>query len=256
MAQSATPKPGMWLALAGLAVLAAAGGWMLATLGGGNATAPAKNPEAGLAASQAPPAAAAPVSPLAHLIGKDPVAHYREGRTAKERMDAISNILALGDDNCYQMLKAALDDPDKEIRVYATESAHNLEIGQTVDVWKKSAISPDPDVREMTWSLCAPYPIESRAAIYREALLNGPAVAMSEALNEMSTTPERSLFEMMLTLNEKLPPDRASRLVATLQEWLEPGGGEVPRFNSIAQVIAFWEKQHENYDEYLLRVDQ
>jgi hypothetical protein len=171
-------------------------------------------------------------------------------------MDAISHFMALGDDNNYAMLKAALDDADKEIRTFAVESASSLEVGPAVDVWKKSATSSDPDVREMTWSLSATYPIESRAAIYREALTKGPKEAVTEAIDEMTVTPERPLFEMMLTMGAALPADRAPVVLKTIQEWLEPGGGEVPNFKSIPEAVAFWEKQHQNYDEYLLRVDQ
>ncbi len=235
---------------------AAAGGWMLATMGGsgravhapGGAETPAEKPPA--------PKAKGSPHPLEHLFDKDPVAHYREGRSAKERMDAISNFMALGDDNNYAMLRAALDDSDPEIRIFAVESASSLEIGPAVNVWMKSATSTDPDVREMTWSLSATYPMESRAAIYREALTKGPVEAFNESIDEMGVTPERPLFEMMLTLGEALPPERAPRMLEVIQEWLEPGGGEVPRFSSIPQAISFWEKQHENYDEYMLRTDQ
>ncbi len=244
------------LAIAGCIAVAGIGGWMLATRGGpGGVVRPAGGEAAAAPAKDAPRAKGKP-HPLEHLFDKDPVAHYREGRTAQERMDAISNFMALGDDNNYAMLKAALDDADAEIRVFAVESASSLEIAPAVEVWKKSATSADPDVREMTWSLSATYPMESRAAIYREALLRGPGAAFDEAIEEMTTSPERPLFEMMLTLGEELPADRASRLVGVIQEWLEPGGGEVPQFKSIPEALAFWEKQHENYDEFLLRVDQ
>ncbi len=228
---------------------------MLATMGGsGHAVNASRDATEHAPPGNAPKPAGKP-HPLEHLFDKDPVAHYREGKSAQERMDAISNFMALGDDNNYAMLKAALDDADPEIRIFAVESASSLEIGPAVDVWKKSATSTDPDVREMTWSLCATYPMESRAAIYREALTRGPQAAFDEALDEMAVTPERPLFEMMLTLGEALPAARAPRLLAAIQEWLEPGGGDVPRFNSISEAISFWEKQHENYDEYLLRVD-
>lgn len=254
MAGNVGNKIGIGAAIAGVVGIAAAAGWMLATLGGGGAKMTAA-PEKEETPTVDPKIKQAP-HPLEHLFGKDPVAHYREGKTASERMDAISNFMALGDDNNYAMLKAALDDADKDIRTYAVESASSLEVGPAVDVWKKSATSTDPDVREMTWSLSATYPMESRAAIYREALIRGPKEAVTEAINEMTTTPERPLFEMMLTLGEALPADRAPIVLKTIQEWLEPGGGEVPVFKSIPEAVAFWEKQHENYDEYMLRVDQ
>lgn len=255
MAGTFGTRAGIGLAVAAVVGIAGMGGWMLATRG---ASGKAVRPDVEM---EAPAPASAPASkgkphPLEHLFGKDPVAYYREGRSKQARMDAISNFMALGDDNNYAMLKAALDDEDTEIRMLAVESASALEIGPAVDVWKKSATSSDPDVREMTWSLSATYPMESRAAIYREALTRGPQAAFAEAIDEMTITPERPLFEMMLTLGESLPAERAPRLLQVLQEWLEPGGGDVPRFKSIPEVLSFWEKQHVNYDEYLLRVDQ
>ena len=262
---NAGSKLGLILAVAGLIGVAAVGGWVLATWGGnGKAswskrdsstqTESADNPDTPSLSPNNTPSAGS--HPLDSLIGKDPVAHYRSGKTRQERMDAISNFMALGDDNNYAMLKAALDDADAEIRLFAVESATALEVGHAVDVWKKSAASTDPDVREMTWSLSATYPMESRAAIYREALLRGPSEAVTEALNEMNVTPERPLFEMMLLLGDSLPPERAPQVLKTIQEWLVPGGGQVPQFKSIAEAAAFWEKQQENYDEYLLRLDQ
>ena len=256
MAGTFGTRAGIGLAVAAVVGIAGMGGWMLATRGAsGKAVRPAVEMEE-LPVKATASAAKGKPHPLEHLFEKDPVAHYREGRSKQERMDAISNFMALGDDNNYAMLKAALDDADAEVRMLAVESASALEVGPAVDVWKKSATSSDPDVREMTWSLSATYPMESRAAIYREALTRGPQAAFNEAIDEMTVTPERPLFEMMLTLGETLPAERAPRLLQVLQEWLEPGGGEVPKFTSISEVLAFWERQHQNYDEYLLRVDQ
>lgn len=262
---NAGSKLGLILAVAGLVGVAAVGGWVLATWGGDGRASWSKGTATSVSGAPSKPDSASQVvgkgqaaggHPLESLIGKDPVAHYRAAKTRQERMDAISNFMALGDDNNYAMLKAALDDADAEIRLFAVESATALEVGHAVDVWKKSATSADPDVREMTWSLSATYPMESRAAIYREALLRGPTVAVTEALSEMSITPERPLFEMMLLLGDALPPERAPQVLAAVQQWLEPGGGEVPKFKSLAEAAAFWEKQQANYDEYLLRVDQ
>jgi hypothetical protein len=268
---NAGSKLGLGMAVLGLAAVAGVGGWVLATWGsngraawsrsGGAAEAgSAKAGGAGAGAAGAAQGwtsgAGAGTGPLAGLIGKDPVAHYQAGKTRQERLNALSNFMALGDDNNYAMLKAALDDAEADIRMMAVESATALEVGQAVDVWKKSATSADPDVREMTWSLSATYPMESRAAIYREALLRGPSAAVTEALTEMSVTPERPLFEMLLLLGNTLPADRVPQVLQTIQEWLVPGGGEVPQFRSIAEAAAFWERQQGNYDEYLLRTDQ
>lgn len=247
-------KVGVGLAIAGVVGIAAAAGWMLATLGGGGAKVVPGLVEVN---KQEPdPKVKAALHPLEHLFGKDPVAVYREGQSARDRMDAISNFMALGDDNNYAMLKAALDDVEKEIRMFAVESATSLEVPHAVDVWKKSATNLDPDVREMTWSLSATYPMESRAAICREALTKGPKEAVVETISEMTVTPERPLFEMMLTLGDALPTDRAPTVLKAIQEWLEPGGGEVPVFRSIPEAVKFWEAQHQNYDDYMLRVDQ
>jgi hypothetical protein len=246
------------LALAVVALLGVAGtaGWMMAT--GGKSRGKAYAPESGESAATIVTAAmpGSKPGPLDHLLDQNPVEYYRKGTTAQERMDAISEFMALGDDNNYAMLRAALDDPDPEVRMYAVESATALEEEQAVEVFKKGAVSSDPDAREMTWSLCATYPIEGRAAIYRDALAFGPPEAMEEALTEMEVSPERPLFEMMLMSGNVLPGDRVPRILRALQEWLEPGGGEVPQFQSLDQAVKWWEREHENYDEFMLRVDQ
>lgn len=236
--------------------IAAAGGWLLATLGGSGKA--VKSKDTAQTTSKTTPLASAqkPAHPLDHLLDKDPVAYYQSAKTAEERKDAISNFMALGDDLNYAMLKAALDDTDAEVRLYAVESASALEEEQATEVWKKSGTSTDPDVREMTWSLSATYPMDKRAAIYREALARGPAQAFEEAIEEMGVSPERPLFEMMLTIGTVLPQDRTPRLLEVVQEWLEPGGGEVPKFASLAVALKWWESQHENYDEFMLRTDQ
>lgn len=246
------------LALSALAVLgvAAIGGWFLATLGGSGKAVTAKRDSETSESPSTSDASNKKPHPLEHLIGQDPVAHFKAAKTASERLDAISNFMALGDDLNYTMLKAALDDTDAEVRLYAVESASALEEEHAAEVWKKSATSPDPDVREMTWSLSATYPMDKRAAIYREALARGPLQAFEEAIEEMGVSPERPLFEMMLTIGTVLPQDRTPRLLEVVQEWLEPGGGEVPQFSSLADALKWWESQHENYDEFMLRTDQ
>jgi len=242
-----------------VAILAVAGwgGWVLATRGSGSKVGGAK-PGVTESANQVAPMAVSqmdPKHPLAAIMDKDPVQTYMAGKTAEERYDILSNFMALGHESNYAMLKAALRDADPENRIYAVESASALEIPEAVDVFKEGAASTDPDVREMTWSLSATYPMESRAAIYREALVRGPGDAFTEALDEMGVTPERPLFEMMLAVHSEMSADRLPKILDTLREWLEPGGGEVPRFGSVADVAKWWERQEENYDEYMLRVD-
>jgi hypothetical protein len=244
------------LAVVALLGVAAAGGWMLATLGGKSKAVTASTPAPESRSSDSPASSVGKGHPLEHLLDKDPVSFFQAAKTAEERKDAISNFMALGDDNNYAMLKAALDDADAEVRMYAVESASALEVEQAAEVWKKSATSQDPDVREMTWSLSATYPMDQRAAIYREALARGPQQAFEEAIEEMTVSPERPLFEMMLTIGTILPQERSPRLLQVVQEWLEPGGGEVPKFSSLGQALQWWETQHENYDEFMLRTDQ
>lgn len=241
-------------AVAAVLGVAGAGGWMMATLGSGGK---AIRTEAVEVPDQAVPEVGANGShPLQHLLTKDPVSYFKAAKTAEDRKNAISEFMALGDDNNYAMLRAALDDADAEVRLFAVESASALEVDQATEVWKKSATSQDPDVREMTWSLSATYPMDKRAAIYREALARGPLSAFEEAIEEMGVSPERPLFEMMLTIGTILPPERTQRMLQVVQEWLEPGGGEVPRFGSLSEALRWWERQHENYDEFMLRTDQ
>jgi len=246
----------VYLGAAVVAVLAVAGvgGWMMATLGsGGKAIWPA---QVEVDATVEPKAVASGSHPLQHLFEQDPVTYFKAAKTAEDRRNAISEFMALGDDNNYAMLRAALDDVDAEVRLFAVESATALEVDQATEVWKKSATSQDSDVREMTWSLSATYPMDKRASIYREALARGPLPAFEEAIEEMTVTPERPLFEMMVTIGTTLPPDRTPRMLQVVQEWLEPGGGEVPKFGSLNEVLKWWETQHENYDEFMLRTDQ
>lgn len=185
----------------------------------------------------------------------DPVERYREGKTAQARRDMISNFMALGHDRNPDMLIEALKDPDTDVRVFAVESASALTPEEAVRVYMKSASNENPDVREMTWSLVAPHPMENRVLVYREALSNGSTKAMEEALSEMGTTPERPLFEMMLEQANKQQGDRAKRLTTELNEWLKPGGGNVPEFTRADELAKWWSQNSKNYDEYMLRVD-
>jgi len=189
----------------------------------------------------------------------DPVSRYRElrGGTAQARKDIISNFLALGHERNPYLLIEALGDPDPGVRLLAVESASALSVGEATAVLAAASSSRDADVREMTWSLAAPYPVESRVTIYAGALRQGDDTALAEAFSEMGIRPERPLFEMMLAeaLRPEVAPERQARFLEELQAWLEPGGGEVPRFQQVGELAQWWRTQLDHYDEYLLRTD-
>jgi len=189
----------------------------------------------------------------------DPVSRYRDLRSGKasDRKDLIANFMALGHERNPYMLIDALDDVDAEVRRSAVEYASALPVGEAIAVLHSASANKDADVREMAWSLAAPYPPEGRAGIYSGALRNGDDVATEEAINEMGIQPGKQLFEMMLgeAIREGVPPQRQSRLFQELQAWLEPGGGPVPQFANVPDMIKWWQAQSVNYDEYLLRTD-
>lgn len=188
----------------------------------------------------------------------NPVERYKTpGLDAKQRKDLISNFMALGHDNNAFMLIAALSDPDPAVRFFAVESASALTPEEAREVYRRAAFSEDAEVREMCWSLAAPHPIENRAYIYSEALEKGSNKVVEEALAEMGSTPERPLFEMMMSQALQIKnPQRVERLRKELQQWLEPGGGDVPQFRSVQEMAAWWKKTHTAYDQFMLRVDQ
>lgn len=221
----------------------------------------------GAAITPPPVVTKAPTSPTKKATTKpsgwqppegDPVERYKApGQTAQQRKDMISNFMALGHDKNPFMLIAALSDPDPAVRFFAVESASALTPEEAREVYRRAAFSEDPDVREMCWSLSAPHPIENRAYIYSEALEKGSNVVVEEALAEMGSTPERPLFEMMMSQALQIKnPQRVARLQKELQEWLVPGGGEVPQFRSLSEMAAWWRKTHTAYDQFMLRVDQ
>lgn len=190
----------------------------------------------------------------------DPQQRYMalKNAPAQERYDLISNFMALGHERNPAMLIEALKDPVSDLRVFAIESASALTEEEATAVLAAAASNDDPDAREMAWSIAAPYPIESRAVIYSEALTKGDEKTLAEAFDEMGTTPEMPLFEMMLfhSVDEKLPEARRMRLLQEMQLWLEPGGGDVPVFGSPKDLLTWWEGNRENYDEFMLRIDQ
>ncbi|MBL9114346.1 MAG: hypothetical protein JNJ83_05015 [Verrucomicrobiaceae bacterium] len=186
----------------------------------------------------------------------DPVKRYQEAKTKQERYDVISNFMALGHERNPFMLVEALKDPDVSNRVYAVESASALTPEESVHVLRQAAINDQWDVREMGWSLLAPYPPELKAGVFAEVIANGADVSLEEAFGEMGRQPDIQLFDTMVTLSQKSKPERQARMLKEIQVWLEPGGGEVPQFKSVQEVLAWWQKNRPNYDEYMLRIDQ
>ncbi|MCB1208307.1 MAG: hypothetical protein KDK97_03215 [Verrucomicrobiales bacterium] len=187
----------------------------------------------------------------------DPVDKYRAAKTAQERYDVIANFMALGHERNPAMLIDALRDADLNNRIYAVESASALTPEEAREVYRQASVNDQADVREMTWSLVAPHPMENKVYVYQEPLARGSPAIMEEAFHEMGVTPERPLFEMMLTQAAMTKePQRAARIMKEINEWLVPGGGTIPQLKTPAEALKWWESQSQNYDEFMLRVDQ
>jgi hypothetical protein len=187
----------------------------------------------------------------------DPVVRYQAAKTPAERKEIIGSFMALGHANNHNMLITALNDPDPSVRFAAVEYAASLTPEEGAEVYRKAAWSDDSEVREMAWSLAAPHPMETKVRIYGEALEKGGNKAMEETLAEMGRSPERPLFELMLSQAVTLKDaPRVERLVKELQSWLQPGGGNVPTFKTAAEVGTWWTQESKHYDQYMLRVDQ
>jgi hypothetical protein len=186
----------------------------------------------------------------------DPVKKYQAAKTKQERYDVISNFMALGHEKNPFMLVEALKDPDTSNRVYSVESASALTPEEATHVLRKAAINDRWDVREMGWSLLAPFPVEHKAEVFAEVITNGADESLTEAFGEMGRQPDIQLFDTMVSLSQKAPTGRQNVLLKEMQVWLEPGGGEVPQFRSVQEVLPWWQANRKNYDEYMLRVDQ
>jgi hypothetical protein len=184
----------------------------------------------------------------------DPVESYRAGRSAKERHNVISSFMALGHERNAAMLIDALGDADTAVRIFALESSTALEAAAAHRVLTQGCTNSSSEVRSMAWSLLGPYGIQEKAQTFAQVLIQGPQAAFDEAFQEMSISPERPLFETMLNATLHAEPQRHPRLLAEMQEWLERAG-EVPKFNSSAELQAWWAKNQQHYDRYLLRLD-
>ena len=163
-----------------LAVLAVAGfiGWKVAQPGDTPVvtTEPTSNKSDSLIAGSPPSVGSAP-SPVPKTgwvpPEGDPVKKYQAATTKQERYDVISNFMALGHEKNPFMLVEALKDPDTSNRVYAVESASALTPEEATHVLRKAAINDRWDVREMGWSLLAPFPVEHKAEVFAEVITNG-----------------------------------------------------------------------------------
>jgi hypothetical protein len=184
----------------------------------------------------------------------DPVERYLAGKTAQERYDVISNFMALGHDRNATMLIEGLKDTDLKVQIFALESSTALEAAKAHQVLTQGCVSPTKDVREMAWSLLAPYGINEKAQSFAQVLIQGPDAAFDEAFQEMSISPERPLFETMLNATQHADAKRQPRLLKEMQEWLERAG-EVPKFKSATELVAWWGMNAKHYDQYLLRLD-
>ncbi len=218
--------------------------------GGGAVGTPSSGPAAP-APSSAKPAAWVPPT-------GDPVQRYRAAKTSAERMQVISDFITLGHDHNVFMLQEAVKDGDPKVRMLALESAASMLTPEMArEVYRVAGRSDDSDLRTMTWSFLAPHPMENRVAVYRDVITQGQDVAAEEAISEMGRTPEMPLFEMMLgsSLTPDLPPGREARLLKELNEWLKPGGGDVPQFHTVGEIRNWWQANHQRYDQFMLRLD-
>lgn len=244
-------------ALISVVLFAAAAGWWMAMSDAPLIVSPSAAPESVPLSPGSKAGSLATKSGWVPPTG-EPVERYREAKTYQEKYDIISNFIALGHDRNVHMLIAALSDSDPKIRLYAVESAASMLTPELATlVYKESGKSTDEDVRQMTWSFSAPHPMENRTQIYGELLVNGPDVAIEEVMSEMGRTPEMPLFEVLIgsSLSPGVKPERITRIVKELNEWLKPGGGDVPEFKTGADVAKWWTENKKNYDQFMLRVD-
>lgn len=187
----------------------------------------------------------------------DPLASYQRAKSKEEKLEAIGQFMALGHEQNPLMLIAALKDRDQEVRIRAVEYSASLEAGVSAQVLLEGCLNDSPDVREMSWSLLAPHPIENKATVFMAAIERGTDMVLEEAFMEMGRTPEMPLFEAMLTAASRTQGSRQERVFKELKEWLIPGGNEgVPSFNAVAPMITWWSANKHRYDQFMLRIDQ
>jgi hypothetical protein len=200
--------------------------------------------------------APAPVRPVGWVPPEgDPVQRLKACKTKEERMEIIGAFMTLGHDHNGLMLIEALKDESVQVRVQAVEYAASLPPEVSALVLKEAVLNDLKDVREIGWSLLAPHPLENKAPVLMAAIERGSDVVLEEAFNEMGRTPEMPLFEAMLAAGTQAKDARRARVFKELQEWLKPGGGEVPAFKSVNEMMIWWAANKKRYDQFMLRVD-
>jgi len=224
-----------------------------------SAEASAQSPSAKGSTQAPPPSLAKPATPGGWVPPTgEPVERYREAKTSEQKMKVINDFIVLGHDRNSNMLREAVNDADPKVRMLAIESAASMLTPEAArEVYRVSGASTDPDIRSMTWSFVAPHPMENRVAVYGEVLQKGPDAAFEETLSEMGRTPEMPLFDTLLfqSLAKDMPPARSARLLKEINDWLKPGGGNVPEFHSPSEAQAWWQANRQRYDQFMLRVD-
>ena len=186
----------------------------------------------------------------------EPLPRYQAGRTPEERAEIMGAFMTLGHDQNPLMLIEALKDSSTSNRISAIEYAAQLTDKQAAEVLKEAILNDQNDVREMAWSILAPHPLENKAPAFMATIERGSDTVLEESFKEMGRTPEMPLFEAMLTSSNRVQGARQTRVFKERQEWLKPGGGNVPAFKSVADMTAWWTANKQRYDQYLLRVDQ
>lgn len=223
-------------------------GWMIAKPEPMQATKP-------LPSSDAIQKTKASTTGAGQLTSGDPVDKLRAARSSAEREEVMAAFMALGHDRNAAMLIDALRDESAKLRLQAVEHAASLSTEFFAQVLEEAVVNDNADVREMGWSLLAPHPMESKVPVVLTTIARGSEASLEEMFSEMGRTPERSLFEAMILAAERAQGTRQTRVLKELQEWLVPGGGEVPRFENVSQISAWWKTNQQHYDEFLLRVD-
>lgn len=222
-------------------------GWMI-----GKPDASAITPPHSSSATQEKPKTAEPASKLPQ---GDPVDRLRAAKTLAEREEVLAAFMVLGHDRNAAMLIDALRDESIKLRLQAVEYAASLSTEFSAQVLEQAVINENADVREMGWSLLAPHSLESKIPVILTTVTRGSEASLAEMFTEIGRTPERPLFEALIQAAERAQGARQARVLKELQEWLVPGGGEVPTFENVNQLATWWATHRKNYDEFLLRVD-
>lgn len=212
-------------------------------------------PGSNITATSASETDAKPVAHATNLTSGDPVERLRAGKTKAGREEIMGAFMTLGHERNPAMLIEALKDESVELRVQAVEYAAALTPAESALVLREAVLNDNQEVRDKGWSLLAPHPLENKVPVIISTIERGSDVSLEELFSEMGRTPERPLFDTMLAAAGRAPTARQTRVLRELQEWLKPGGGNVPAFQSAGQLNTWWETNKKNYDQFMLRVD-